>query len=113
MASPREDGAKGKRAKDNRNLIYGDALPIIPRKSTTWPYRAIGLLGGSATVISNPMCVGIFDIKSRSVWIINERDTNILWQRGFFGKGNLSRSEPSWLARRINQLNGVRGVFLL
>jgi tRNA-splicing endonuclease subunit Sen2 len=23
-----------------------------------------------------------------------------LWRRGFFGKGNLSRSEPSWLARQ-------------
>jgi len=26
----------------------------------------------------------------------------VLWQRGFFGKGDLSRSEPSWLARQIN-----------
>ena len=24
----------------------------------------------------------------------------ILWRRGFFGKGNLSRSEPSWLVRQ-------------
>lgn len=26
----------------------------------------------------------------------------ILWRRGFFGKGNLSRSEPSWLSRQLN-----------
>ncbi|KNZ75114.1 putative tRNA-splicing endonuclease subunit sen2 [Termitomyces sp. J132] len=26
----------------------------------------------------------------------------LLWRRGFFGKGDLSRSEPSWLARQIN-----------
>ncbi|KAL0953485.1 hypothetical protein HGRIS_004715 [Hohenbuehelia grisea] len=25
-----------------------------------------------------------------------------LWRRGFFGKGDLSRSEPSWLTRQIN-----------
>lgn len=103
-------GGKGKRSRDNRNLIYGNALPIIPEKSGTWPSRALNILGFSLTTISNPRCVGIFDIKSRSVWIVNERDTNILWQRGFFGKGNLSRSEPSWLARRINQLNGIRGM---
>ncbi|KAG5637787.1 hypothetical protein H0H81_003179 [Sphagnurus paluster] len=26
----------------------------------------------------------------------------LLWRRGFFGKGDLSRSEPSWMARQIN-----------
>ena len=26
----------------------------------------------------------------------------VLWRRGFFGKGDLSRSEPSWLARQLN-----------
>lgn len=30
------------------------------------------------------------------------KDAMVLWQRGFFGKGDLSRSEPSWLARQIN-----------
>jgi tRNA-splicing endonuclease subunit Sen2 len=36
------------------------------------------------------------------VWVSNDKDSLILWKRGFFGKGDLSRSEPSWLARQIN-----------
>lgn len=53
--------------------------------------------------LTNPECVGILDVLSRSVWIVNSRDTDLLWQRGFFGKGSLSRSEPSWLTRRVNE----------
>lgn len=60
--------------------------------------------------VSNPHCVGIFDAGSRSVWVVNKQDRDLLWQRGFFGKGNLSRSEPSWLKRRINQLEAERGT---
>lgn len=31
--------------------------------------------------------------------ITDERDIRALWESGFFGKGSLSRSEPSWLDR--------------
>jgi len=27
----------------------------------------------------------------------------VLWQRGFFGKGNLSRSEPTWREREMGK----------
>jgi len=37
--------------------------------------------------------------------VVNARDMSLLWQRGFFGKGSLSRSEPSWLTRRVNEVN--------
>jgi len=39
---------------------------------------------------------------TRSVWVLQSKDAILLWQRGFFGKGDLSRSEPSWLTRQIN-----------
>lgn len=31
--------------------------------------------------------------------VTDERDIRALWESGFFGKGSLSRSEPSWLDR--------------
>jgi hypothetical protein len=39
----------------------------------------------------------------------------VLWRKGFFGKGNLSRSEPTWLKREINRLQvekkGGKGTY--
>lgn len=40
-----------------------------------------------------------FDKATSSIHVTDEKAINALWQMGFFGKGNLSRSEPSWLAR--------------
>ncbi|KAJ5442055.1 tRNA-splicing endonuclease [Penicillium cf. griseofulvum] len=40
-----------------------------------------------------------FDKATSSIHVTDERSIKALWQMGFFGKGSLSRSEPSWLAR--------------
>jgi len=37
--------------------------------------------------------------ETRSVHVIDEAAIRTLWECGFFGKGTLSRSEPSWLDR--------------
>ncbi|CAE6527220.1 unnamed protein product [Rhizoctonia solani] len=99
---------KGRR--DNqRNRIYANPLPLVVERSAkphSWSSHTLGLLGLTPARISNPNCEGVLDVATCSVWIVNRRDTLILWQRGFFGKGNLSRSEPSWLTRRVSQLKG-------
>ncbi|KAJ6130428.1 hypothetical protein N7512_003208 [Penicillium capsulatum] len=41
----------------------------------------------------------LFDPATSSVHVTNEQAIQALWQMGFFGKGSLSRSEPSWLER--------------
>nr|XP_018264967.1 uncharacterized protein I303_03149 [Kwoniella dejecticola CBS 10117]OBR87125.1 hypothetical protein I303_03149 [Kwoniella dejecticola CBS 10117] len=64
---------------------------------------------GSVTAsrrIEVPECIGTFDPITRSVWIEDERSKAILFNRGFFGKGSLSRSEPSWKERRVALLKG-------
>jgi hypothetical protein len=33
----------------------------------------------------------------------------VLWARGFFGKGSLSRSEPTWFQREKNRVTGEHG----
>lgn len=40
-----------------------------------------------------------FDSNTSSIQITDEKTMRALWEMGFFGKGSLSRSEPSWLER--------------
>jgi hypothetical protein len=92
---------KGGRRRNDNNLIYANPLPItFSRIENRFAVTALGIFGISPTQVLNPRCEGTFDPITRSVWITNPRDSMILWRRGFFGKGNLSRSEPSWLVRQ-------------
>lgn len=104
---------KGRRLTAYQEL-YINPLPLLPVPSAS-PLssltRSLGL--GLGVTVENPRCVGIFDAPTRSVWIVNARDREVLWRRGFFGKGNLSRSEPSWRMRRVNQLGGAKGLSVL
>lgn len=101
--------AKAGARRNANNQIYGYPLPLILESSLNDSYLRkctasfLGLFGYSITRISKPQLEGVLDTASRSVWIQNSSDAMLLWRRGFFGKGNLSRSEPSWLARQINQ----------
>ena len=40
-----------------------------------------------------------FSPESRSVHVTDEIAIRVLWEKGFYGKGSLSRSEPSWSDR--------------
>ena len=92
---------KGGRKRNEINLIYGNPLPItFSQIENRFAVTALGIFGISPSQVLNPRCEGTFDPITRSVWITNTRDSMILWRRGFFGKGNLSRSEPSWLVRQ-------------
>lgn len=43
----------------------------------------------------------------------NREDVETLFQKGFFGKGTLSRSDPTWRARRIDMVKGGSSQFFL
>ena len=98
--SPASNKRGGRHSQNNQ--IYAYPLPVL--FEDLYPNSRInsfvGHLGLSLTRVINPHCEGIFDPATRSVWVTNAKDSTILWRRGFFGKGNLSRSEPSWLARQ-------------
>ncbi|KAI5121497.1 hypothetical protein M0805_006534 [Coniferiporia weirii] len=101
-------GKKGARRSEN-NKIYAYPLPLVldplPSGSPAAKCAAglLGIFGFSAARISRPHLEGVLDAATRSIWVANSGDAMLLWRRGFFGKGNLSRSEPSWLARQLNQ----------
>lgn len=42
---------------------------------------------------------GVWSETTISVHIKDEKSMKALWEQGFYGKGNLSRSEPNWLKR--------------
>ena len=42
---------------------------------------------------------GWFSQETRSVHVTDPKAIRALWEQGFYGKGSLSRSEPSWLDR--------------
>lgn len=50
-----------------------------------------------------------WDHKTRSIFITDEQSMSDLWQQGFYGKGNLSRSEPNWLKREQIRQGVLRG----
>ncbi|OTA31344.1 hypothetical protein BTJ68_08332 [Hortaea werneckii EXF-2000] len=47
---------------------------------------------------------GYFSPETRSVHVTDPATVRALWEMGFFGKGTLSRSEPSWLEREKARL---------
>src|SRR6185369_11613424 len=77
-------------------------LPVIFSDPPRRLRSIVGLVGLSLAEVLNPHCEGVFDPTTHSVWVFEPAHSRVLWQRGFFGKGNLSRSEPSWFARQLN-----------
>ncbi|KAH0352627.1 hypothetical protein KCU83_g3491, partial [Aureobasidium melanogenum] len=51
---------------------------------------------------------GIFSSETRSVHITDHASVRALWEMGFFGKGTMSRSEPSWLDREKARLKASK-----
>lgn len=102
------------------NAKYGSPLPILLPNSSTGPQfqkgkstsssHSTSLLSTYAPSLTAeiivPQCQGVYDPITRSVWVTDRKDMDILFRRGFFGKGTLSRSEPSWRERRVDLLKG-------
>lgn len=108
MATRGRTGGKGGGRRSENNKIYAHPIPILFGESSRLSRGSRSLLGLSLTEIINPHITGYLDPTTKSVWILNSKDSMILWRRGFFGKGDLSRSEPSWLARQINDQKARR-----
>ncbi|KAK4565923.1 tRNA splicing endonuclease subunit sen2 [Recurvomyces mirabilis] len=111
------DQQKSKRSprkpnKKNRNFaqLHAKPLPleIYPLPAFN-PSNPLSLLRLCYTYLSHllsppfshPKCpyLGRFSPETRSIHITNPLHVRALWEMGFFGKGSLSRSEPSWLER--------------
>ncbi|KAB5531451.1 hypothetical protein GE09DRAFT_1177458 [Coniochaeta sp. 2T2.1] len=52
---------------------------------------------------------GVWDPDTRSVHITDPVAVRAFWEQGFYGKGNLSRSEPNWLKREQIRRGSAQG----
>ncbi|KAL8724661.1 MAG: hypothetical protein Q9181_006728 [Wetmoreana brouardii] len=97
-------------SRPNYNKLHSKPLPLktYPLPPLI-PHNPLSLLQIALTYVSqlllrrssHPQTLlhGYFSADTRSVHVTDEATVRILWEQGFFGKGSLSRSEPSWLTR--------------
>jgi tRNA-splicing endonuclease subunit Sen2 len=108
--SPEKPKKSPKKKSKNFNQIHRNPLPLQTHPLPAFhPSNPISLLRLAYTWISHiifPLTshplepyIGYFSPETRSVHITNPDHVKALWEMGFFGKGSLSRSEPSWLDR--------------
>ena len=102
----------------NYNAIHARPLPLqVNPLPPLIPHNPLSLLYFAYTYIlqlcSPPSShivkhYGYFSPETRSVHITEGEGVRGLWENGFFGKGSLSRSEPSWLDREKRR----RGIII-
>ncbi|KAL4903498.1 hypothetical protein BDW74DRAFT_169001 [Aspergillus multicolor] len=84
--------------------------PLIPHN----PISVISVLLSYLTYYIAPPHHDIhsayFDSNTSSVHVTDEKTIRALWEMGFFGKGSLSRSEPSWLEQEKKRRGLLGGV---
>lgn len=105
MATRQENlGSSGKRARGPN--LYLHLLPLLP----TPPSFISSFLSSIPSLSLNPTQIqAVYDELTGMIRVHDERDMELLWRRGFFGKGSLSRSEPSWRRRVENKIALAEG----
>lgn len=105
--------------KPNYFLIHSKPLPLETHPLPAFvPQNPLSLLRIAyiylSQLISAPSShpevpiTGIFSSETRSVHITDHASVRALWEMGFFGKGTMSRSEPSWLDREKARLKASK-----
>lgn len=107
--------SKGRARAAANNKRYGTPLPILLPESPLYASSLaspppnttvvrLGLLSSARAIV--PTVIGVLDRDTQSVWVEDLTDMRLLFERGFFGKGSLSRSEPTWRDGRKELLKG-------
>ena len=100
--------------KPNYNQLHSKPLPLtIYPCPPLIPHNPLSVLYFAYTYISqyfNPpsshpkaRVQGIYSEVTRSVHVTNDASIRLLWEAGFYGKGSLSRSEPTWLDAELKR----------
>ncbi|CAO1637160.1 unnamed protein product [Sympodiomycopsis kandeliae] len=108
----------GKRNTQAKNARYARPLPLEllhqdKSKQGWWSYisNTIAYLTTSKQEQEEQPLIAYWDATTFSAWVqvtsssntdVQTRTTQQLWDSGFFGKGSLSRSEPTWRMRKLN-----------
>lgn len=127
VIDPSGNGTDGKKEaqpprqrRPNYNALHAHPLPLrVYPLPPLIPNNPLSLLHIAYTYISHlisppsshPLVKyqGCWSPETRSVHIVDEGYGRALWENGFFGKGSLSRSEPSWLDREKRRKGLIAG----
>lgn len=101
--TPRKRTPRPKRP--NYNFIHRNLLPLEAHPLPVLiPHNPLSLVAIALSyivqIIRNPqqeIYNGYFSSATSSVHITDPKTVRKLWEMGFFGRGSLSRSEPTWL----------------
>lgn len=102
--------AKGGR-RPNYNAIHRNVLPVevhplpplIPHNPLSLMSIALSYLISVLAPPKRKVYKGYFSSATSSIHITDPETQRALWEQGFFGRGSLSRSEPTWLEGRSQQ----------
>ncbi|GAA5839511.1 hypothetical protein JCM9279_005964 [Rhodotorula babjevae] len=106
LTRPENLGASTKRTSKAQLLLqYQQLLPLQPAQ----PRRILDLVVPSFLLAATPPLApprvdAVWDSLLQAVAVPDDADMTQLWRQGFFGKGFLSRSEPSWRRRVDNRI---------
>ncbi|KAF2717517.1 hypothetical protein K431DRAFT_297740 [Polychaeton citri CBS 116435] len=117
--APQMPKLSGKKKKPNYAQIHAKPLPLdvypLPNFYPSHPLSLFQLAWGWLSQAiwprsshPKPKYVGYFDSHTRSIHVTDLTHVRALWEMGFFGKGLLSRSEPTWLEREKARLEATR-----
>ena len=104
----------------NYNTLHANPLPLrVYPLPPLIPNNPLSLIHIAYTYISHLLSPpsshpavkyqGYWSSETRSVHVVDEGYRRALWGNGFFGKGSLSRSEPSWLDREKRRKGLIAG----
>lgn len=97
--------SKPKSSRPNYNQIHRNLLPIevhpLPVLIPHNPISIVAIFLSYLTQVlyppTQPTYNGYFSSATSSIHVTDQETIRKLWEMGFFGRGNLSRSEPTWL----------------
>ncbi|KAK6373306.1 tRNA splicing endonuclease subunit sen2 [Exophiala oligosperma] len=95
----------------NYNYIHRNLLPIevhplpvlIPHNPLSLVAIALSYLTQILAPPRRPTYKGYFSSATSSIHVTDAGTIRKLWEMGFFGRGSLSRSEPTWMDNRKKQ----------
>ncbi|RPB08440.1 hypothetical protein P167DRAFT_343614 [Morchella conica CCBAS932] len=113
---PTPPAAPARYKKPNYNVVHALPLPLttvplpplIPHNPLSLLHIIIAYLFPGTTSHPSPLHVGAFHASTRAIHVTDPQSIKAFWEHGFFGKGSLSRSEPTWVIRKRRAL-GVIG----
>ncbi|KAL2810209.1 hypothetical protein BJX63DRAFT_423261 [Aspergillus granulosus] len=90
--------------------VHHPLPPLIPHNPLSVISVLLSYLTYFITTPENDTYSAYFDGNTSSIHVTDEKTARALWEMGFFGKGSLSRSEPTWLDQEKKRRGLLEGV---